>query len=372
MGIARNDGMTGAKLRLQADHKSCSPFGARLLSPSPPSHPAMASRSSMAGAGPSPQPGASSPLLRFDGRVAVVTGAGAGLGRTYALLLASRGAAVVVNDVGLAPEEGPATTTSGGAPRRRAADVVVEEIRAAGGRAFPNYDSVTEGSKVVGTALAHFGRVDILVNNAGILRDVSFLKMTPAAWEAVLAVHLRGAYACTQAAWPHLVGQGYGRVVMISSAAGLYGNVGQANYAAAKLALVGLANVLALEGAKKGVRVNTVAPIAASAMTATVLPPDLLEALKPEFVAPAVALLCHEQCPTTGGVYELGAGWISRLRWERSKGLYLPPGENTLENVAARWESDLCAFEGGEGVTHPTSNQDAFAAIMSLAGGAGK
>ncbi|MFP4324275.1 MAG: SDR family oxidoreductase, partial [Anaerolineales bacterium] len=217
---------------------------------------------------------------RFDGRVAVVTGAGRGLGRTHALLLASRGARVVVNDLGV--------STTGEGADTSPADDVVNEIKAAGGEAVANHDSVDAGDKIIQTALDTFGQIDIVVNNAGILRDKSFAKMADEDWDMVHLVHLRGAYKVTKAAWPHFREAGYGRVIMTSSASGIFGNFGQANYAAAKLGLYGFAQTLALEGAKYNIIVNAVAPLAGSRMTETILEPEVVEALRPEFVSPLV------------------------------------------------------------------------------------
>src|SRR5262249_49064245 len=197
--------------------------------------------------------------LRCDGRVAIVTGAGGGLGRSHALLLASRGARVVVNDLG--------GSHTGEGKSASAADKVVAEIKAAGGEAIASYDSVEDGDKIVKTAIDAWGRLDILINNAGILRDVSFVKMTPQDWDLVYKVHVAGAFRCTHAAWPHMRDAKYGRVIMTSSAAGIYGNFGQANYAMAKLGTHGLAQTLAIEGKKYNVLVNTIAPIAGSRMT---------------------------------------------------------------------------------------------------------
>src|SRR5215831_4355837 len=221
--------------------------------------------------------------LRFDGRVAIVTGAGGGLGRSHALLLASRGAKVVVNDLG--------GSFTGEGKSASAADTVAAEIKASGGEAIANYDSVEDGDKIVKTALDAWGRIDIVINNAGILRDTTFHKMSPEDWDLIYRVHVLGAFRVTHAAWPHLRDQGYGRVVMTASAAGIYGNFGQANYSMAKLALVGLTNTLAIEGRKRNVLVNVIAPIAGSRMTETVLPAALLESLKPELVSPLVARL---------------------------------------------------------------------------------
>src|ERR1700689_575885 len=224
--------------------------------------------------------------LRFDNRVAIVTGAGNGLGRSHALLLASRGARVVVNDLG--------GNHTGAGKSSSAADKVVEEIKAAGGQAVANYDSVEDGTKIVQCALDNWKRIDILVNNAGILRDTSFQKMSQEDWDLIYRVHVLGSFRVTHAAWNQMRDAGYGRIIMTASAAGIYGNFGQANYAMAKLGLHGLAQTLAIEGKKRNIVVNTIAPIAGSRMTETVLPKELLDALKPEFVSPLVAKLAHE------------------------------------------------------------------------------
>ena len=250
--------------------------------------------------------------LRYDGKVALITGAGNGLGRSHALLLARRGARVVVNDLG-----GSAT---GGGQSSAAADKVVAEIKEAGGEAVANYDSVEAGGKIVQCALDTFGRIDIVVNNAGILRDTSFLKMTDADWELIQRVHVNGAYQVTHAAWPHLRDQKYGRILFTASAAGLYGNFGQANYSAAKLGLVGLGFTLAAEGKKYNIGVNTIAPIAGSRLTETILPKELIDALRPEYVSPLVAWLAHDECQETGGIFEVGGGFFAKLRWERAAG----------------------------------------------------
>jgi len=280
--------------------------------------------------------------LRFDDKVAIVTGAGGGLGRSHALLLASRGAKVVVNDLG--------GTFTGEGKSSSAADKVVDEIKAAGGTAIASYDSVENGDQIVKTALDGFGRVDIVINNAGILRDVSFPKMSQQDWDLIYKVHLLGAFRVTQAAWAVMRDQGYGRVIMTASAAGIYGNFGQANYSMAKLALHGFAQTLAIEGRKRNVLVNTIAPIAGSRMTETVLPPNLIEALKPELVSPLVARLCHESNDETGGLYEVGGGFFAKLRWERSTGKTFRVGRAiSIEDVDAAWK-DITQFDQ---TTHP-------------------
>lgn len=294
--------------------------------------------------------------LRFDGKVAVITGAGGGLGRAYALLFASRGAKVVVNDLG--------GSTTGEGASTRAADKVVDEIKKMGGTAVANYDSVEHGDKIIKTAVDNFGKVDIVINNAGILRDVSFVKMTEKDWDLIFTVHVKGAYSVTKAAWNIMREQGYGRVIMTSSAAGLYGNFGQANYSAAKLALAAFAKTLAVEGEKRNVFVNTIAPIAGSRMTETVLPPDLVAALKPDYVAPLVAYLCHESCKENGQIFEVGAGWISKVRWQRSAGAFLETSNNrvpTPEDVAKSWDN-VTSFE--KNPTYPTSASEAISMLV--------
>lgn len=230
--------------------------------------------------------------LRYDGRVAIVTGAGAGLGREYAMLLASRGAKVVVNDLG--------GTHNGEGASTRAADVVVNEIKAKGGEAVADYNSVVDGDKVVATAIKAFGRVDIIINNAGILRDRSIAKTSEQDWNLVHEVHLKGSFKVTQAAWPYMKKQNYGRIIMTSSNSGMYGNFGQANYSAAKMGLIGLANTVAIEGAKNNIHCNVILPTAASRMTEGILPDMLFNELKPQLIAPVVVYMCHESCEENG------------------------------------------------------------------------
>jgi NAD(P)-dependent dehydrogenase (short-subunit alcohol dehydrogenase family) len=225
----------------------------------------------------------------------VATGAGNGLGKAYALAFAERGANVVVNDLG------GSVTGGDGSASTRPADEVVAHInnvigKRTGAKAVANYNSVEEGDKIIKTAIDAFKRVDVVVNNAGILRDKSFVKMTNDDWDLVQRVHLRGTYLVSKAAWPYMRDQNFGRIICVSSASGLYGNFGQANYAAAKLGVVGFAQTLAKEGASKNVFTNVVAPVAGSRMTETVMPPDLVNALKPDYVAPLVLVLGHESC----------------------------------------------------------------------------
>jgi len=226
------------------------------------------------------------------------------------------------------------------------AQKVVDEIKAAGGEAVANYDNVATpvgGEGIVKSALDAFGTVDILINNAGILRDKSILKMEPETWKAVLDVHLQGAYHVTKPAFAVMKEKGYGRIIMTTSAAGLYGNFGQTNYSSAKMALVGLMNTLKLEGAKYDIKVNTVAPVAASRLMADVIPPDILEKMKPEFVAPLVLFLCSEKCPVTGRIYNAGVGFYNRAAVMTSPGTVIGDGKKvpTVEEVGAAWEKIL-------------------------------
>ncbi|XP_013136954.1 PREDICTED: peroxisomal multifunctional enzyme type 2, partial [Papilio polytes] len=269
--------------------------------------------------------------LRFDGRVAVVTGAGGGLGKAYALLLASRGAKVVVNDLGGGRD---------GSGKSTFADAVVQEIKSKGGEAVADYNSVVDGEKIIKTAIDNFGRVDIIINNAGILRDKSFSKMSEQDWDLIQAVHLKGAFKTTHAAWEIFRKQKYGRVIMTSSNAGLFGNFGQANYSAAKLGLVGLANTLAIEGAKYNIKVNTIVPTAASRLTEDILPPEMFQAMKPELIAPVVAYMAHESFPDNGSVIDSTLGFATKAHLVRSQGSVLkkkPADAVTIESVKEAW-----------------------------------
>ncbi|MCH8543116.1 MAG: SDR family oxidoreductase [Alcanivorax sp.] len=291
--------------------------------------------------------------LNFDDKVVIVTGAGNGLGRSHALAFAARGARVVINDLG-----GSAT---GEGADRSAADKVVDEITAAGGEAVANHESVTDGDRIVQCALDNFGRVDIVINNAGILRDKSFHNMTEEDWDLVYNVHVKGAFKVTHAAWPHLRDQEYGRIIFTASAAGIYGNFGQANYAMAKLGLHGMAQSLAIEGAKRNIVVNTIAPIAGSRMTATIMPPQIVEQLKPEFVTPLVLKLCHEAHRDSGSLYEVGAGWIGKLQWERTKGHGFPVSQPlTPEAIVEQWPA-ITDFTDAD---HPGNGQEAIMAML--------
>ncbi|KAJ7170611.1 peroxisomal hydratase-dehydrogenase-epimerase [Mycena crocata] len=260
--------------------------------------------------------------MSFKDQVVVVTGAGGGLGRTYSLLFASRGASIVVNDFN--PE---------------AAQKVVDQIVKAGGKAVTNTSSATDGEAVIKSALDAFGKVTILINNAGILRDKGFKNMSDKEWDQIMEVHLKGAFACTKAAWPHFRKQKFGRVLNTASAAGLYGNFGQANYSAAKMALVGFTKTLAVEGAKYGIKAVVIAPIAASPMTETIMPPEMLANLQPDLVAPFVLAVCHPDGPDASGrAFEVGAGFVAEIRWERSNGtVFKTDSSFTPSAVKAKW-----------------------------------
>jgi NAD(P)-dependent dehydrogenase (short-subunit alcohol dehydrogenase family) len=272
-------------------------------------------------------------------RVIVVTGAGGGLGREYALTLAKEGASVVVNDLGGARD--------GSGSGSAMADQVVGEIKDAGGRAVANYDSVAEAEgagNIVKTALDEFGAIHGVVSNAGILRDGTFHKMPFENWDAVLKVHLYGGYNVIRAAWPHFREQSFGRVVVATSTSGLFGNFGQANYSAAKLGLVGLINTLAQEGAKYNIKANAVAPIAATRMTQDILPPEVFAKLTPDYVAPVVAYLCSEEVPDTASVFIVGGGKVQRAALFENDGVTFSEVPS-VDEVAAKWNEidDLSA-----------------------------
>lgn len=305
-----------------------------------------------------PAPGAIEEMnkVRFDGRVAIITGAGAGLGRVYALELARRGAKIVVNDLGGARD-------GSGAGSASPAEAVVAEIQALGGEAVPNFDNVATvegGENIVKTAMDAFGTVDIVINNAGILRDKSFTKMDPENWNAVVDVHLNGAYNVTRPAFAIMKEKGYGRIIMTTSAAGIYGNFGQTNYSSAKLGLVGLMNTLKLEGKKYNIKCNTIAPIAASRLTEDILPPDLLEKMKPEFVAPMVMYLCSDECKPTGEIFNAGMGYYNRAAIMTGPGIQLDA--QTLPTVEAIADN----FDAINSLAGARELGDANSALMDL------
>ena len=285
--------------------------------------------------------------IRFDGKVAIVTGAGGGLGRAHALEFAKRGAKVVVNDLG-----GAVDGTGGNS---QAAEAVVAEIKAAGGTAIANGASVTDDAGVahlVKQTMDAFGRIDILVANAGILRDKSFGKMELKDFDAVMAVHLMGTVKPCRAIWQIMRDQQYGRIVVTTSSTGLYGNSGQTNYGAAKLSLIGFMNTLKLEGAKDNIKVNAVCPVAGTRMTENLMPPELVAKLKPEYVTPGVVFLASDEAPT-GVILTAAAGVFAAAQIEETDGLHL--GHNaTADDVAANWTkiADFSTgkhyFQGGE------------------------
>lgn len=288
--------------------------------------------------------------ISFKDRVAIVTGAGGGLGRCHALDLAKRGAKVVVNDLG-----GSVDGSSDGS--LSAAETVVEEIRAAGGEAMANGASVTDKGQVdemVKEVMEKYDRIDILVNNAGILRDKSFTKVEDEDFRIVLEVHLMGSVNCTKAVWEIMKEQNYGRIVMTSSSSGLYGNFGQTNYGAAKMGVVGLMNTLKLEGAKYNIKCNALAPVAGTRMTESLMPGEVLDQIQPDFVTPAVTFMVSDEAPT-GVIVAAGAGVFTRVMIHETKGVNLGTGEDMLaENIAANWDqisdmtdAKLC-YQGGD------------------------
>lgn len=266
--------------------------------------------------------------ISFEGQVALVTGAGGGLGRSYALELARRGAKVVVNDLG----GDPFGRGEDAAPAQK----VVDEITAAGGTAVANFESVATydgGHNIVQAAIDNFGRLDIVICNAGILRDVAFHNMSEEDWDRVHGVHIKGSFNVLRAAWPVFRQQAYGRVVLTTSTSGIYGQFGQANYGAAKTAMLGFMNVLKQEGAKYNTHVNVIAPVAGTRLTATVMPQEMVDKLKPEFVVPAVTYMVSKECPDTGLIIEAGAGNFNRASIVKGKGVQ--PGMNS--DIPAEW-----------------------------------
>ena len=286
--------------------------------------------------------------IRFDGKVAIVTGAGGGLGRQHALELARRGAKVVVNDLG--------GSVDGSGGSSAAADAVVAEIKAAGGEAISNGSSVTDDAGValmVKQAMDTWGRIDILINNAGILRDKSFSKMELADFELVVNVHLMGTVKPVKAVWEIMREQNYGRIVVTTSSSGMYGNFGQSNYGAAKLGIIGFMNTIKLEGQKNNIHINAISPVAATRMTENLMPPAVLEKLKPEYVTPGVVYLASEEAPT-GAILTAGAGAFALSRIYETEGVYLGEGGLSVEEVRDNWskisdpEGQQAYVNGGE------------------------
>jgi len=294
--------------------------------------------------------------LRYDDQVVVVTGAGNGLGKAIAKFFASRGGKVVVNDLGGTFNGQP----SGGGNSRAIADVVVKEIRDAGGEAIANYNPVQEGEKIIQTAIDTYGRIDILINNAGILRDITLRNMKDEDWDVIMDVHLHGSMKTARAAWPYFRKQRYGRCINTSSASGLFGNFGQSNYAAAKFAMIGFTEVLAKEGAKYNINANVYAPGAASRLTQTVWPPEMMEAMRPEYVVPLIAILAHSSCKESGSIFEAAAGHFSKLRWERSRGFVSRPDDSLTADVVLRNFDKITDFADAE---HPSRVMDGIAML---------
>jgi NAD(P)-dependent dehydrogenase (short-subunit alcohol dehydrogenase family) len=284
--------------------------------------------------------------IHFDQRVAIVTGAGAGLGRSYALELAARGARVVVNDPGVLPD---------GSFR---ALKVVDEIHRQGGRALPNYDNVADreaAARIVAEAMAHFGRVDILINNAGILRDKSFLKMTLDDFEEVLRVHLLGSVYLTKSVFPIMRDASYGRILLTTSTAGLYGNFGQTNYAAAKLGLIGFMHALKLEGAKCDIAVNAIAPIAATGMAGGTFPEEVSGKIKPELVAAMALYLVSALCGVTGKILSAGGGYYSSVQISEGSGVRFDAGAVSVEQIAERFP-EIISMKDAKAYENATEN----------------
>ncbi|KAK5446351.1 hypothetical protein LTS15_010047 [Exophiala xenobiotica] len=292
--------------------------------------------------------------IRYDNQVAVVTGAGNGLGRQYAKFLASRGAKVVVNDLGGTFNGKDA----GGTGDSKVADVVVKEITDAGGIAVANYDPVQHGENIIKTAIDAFGRVDILINNAGILRDITLRNMKTEDWDIIMDVHVHGAMKTARAAWPHMRKHRYGRIINTSSTSGLFGNFGQCNYAAAKMALVGFSETLAKEGAKYNIHCNVLAPGAASRLTQTVWTSEMMDAMKPDWVVPLVGVLVSQQCDETGSIFEAAAGHYSKIRWERSRGFLAHPDTLGPDLILQNFSKIVDWSAGAE---HPTGPAGAVA-----------
>jgi len=282
--------------------------------------------------------------VKFDGEVALVTGASRGLGSAFARCLAEAGATVAVNSTG---------KDDGGKQ-------LVAEIEAGGGRAIDLPGEVEKGDELVARVVGECGRIDAVVHNAGFIQDKSVAKMSPEQWDAVLAVHLRSAFLLSRAAWPHFAQRGRGRIVFLTSAAGLYGNFGQANYAAAKMGMYGLCRSIAIEGAKQDITCNCVAPFGVTDMNRRFLPEVLHDIVRPDLVAPLVGFLCHPDCTESGGLFEASAGTYKKVRWERSEGLSLDPkSAPSIDSVAEGWEK-IVSFTNTD---HPQNMGEALAGL---------
>lgn len=292
--------------------------------------------------------------LRFDDKVVVITGAGNGLGKAYALFFGGRGAKVVVNDLGV--------SQSGKGLTSEAADSVVDEIKKLGGEAVANYNSVEDGDKVIETAINTFGRIDVLINNAGILRDVGFKKMKKIDWDLIMKIHLNGTFSCTKAAFEHMHKQKYGRIINVTSPAGLYGSFGQVNYSTAKAGLIGFTKSLSKEISKYNILVNAIAPMAATKMTEPLLPKDILSLIKVDYMIPVIAYLSSEECKDSGEIIEMCGKWVSKVRWQRSEGV-LFANSMTPEDVRDKWE-DIGKY--GPNSEYPLESSSSLTRMMEL------
>ena len=294
--------------------------------------------------------------FNFEGKVAVVTGGDCGLGRAHAIGFARRGAKVLVNDI---------YRSASSDKNYEATDQLVEEIRAFGGEAVANYEPSVEGELIIQSALDNFDRVDIVINDSGAYRDSSFHKMTHDDWDKVYQAHAYGAYSICKAAWPHMCKQEFGRIINTTSAAGIYGRGTQANFAFAKSGLIGFTNSLAVEGVDKGITANLIAPIATSALTERGLPKELIASLKPEWVTPLVLYLCSKHIDETGSLFEVGAGWVSKLRWQRSRGVFFESEEEFDADVVEGSWQEIVDFSNA---SHPNSVKDIFNPIFDYLG----
>lgn len=299
--------------------------------------------------------------IRFDDKVAVITGAGGGLGRAYALLLASRGAKVIVNDLG--------GTFDGSGSDATPAQQVVDEIKAAGGEAVANYDSVAEwesAQNIIKTAIDSFGKIDVLINNAGILRDKSLLKMEIDDYRKIMSVHLDGTFFCTKAAFAYMKEQTYGRIVSTASAAGLYGNFGQVNYGAAKMGIAGMMNSVAQEGARYNIKANTIVPTAGTRLTFTVMPEDVIGKVKPGYVAPIVAWLCSEQCHETAKMYSAGGGYFSRAAVVEGPGVVFDASKDITVEMIVEHLDQINSIEKGQEFSSAMEQAGAVISKMNM------
>lgn len=291
--------------------------------------------------------------LRFDNKVVVITGAGSGLGKAYALEFAKRGAKVLVNDLGC--------SMSGEGSSKVPADETVALIKKNNGIAAVNYDSAEHGERIIKSAIEAFGRVDVVINNAGVLRDNSMIKLSESDWDTVLNFHLRTTFSVTKAAWECMRKQKFGRIINTSSGAGLFGNFGQANYSSAKMAIHGFTQTIAKEGEKYNIKANTIAPIGASRMTSGIFVGEVLEMLSAEKIVPLVVYLAHQSCQDSGNLFETSGGWVTKLRWQRGNGVFYNK-PFTAEDVEAKW-TEINSFERCD---YPKAGTDTLQKVLVL------